>query len=243
MYDASLQLLNSFFTHGISWGSLFAFLIFLNRIQRANQYKKWNSDVSHNLKILMEQMGVGDQWCGQVGISKNEEVQKLKKLYISLLKVTKLVYPKRRTTMITALTSNISKKLIAFLVAAGVTTLNDKLGLHLNAETIYGVFALAIVYIAGQSHVDGKKAISNAVNSVSTAVLESATTTDGSPISTIIVPPMSYEELKPYVSRVHTDITKLFEAAQKNDGSEAFQHAVNAYRTLDEYFMKNEVKP
>jgi hypothetical protein len=241
MYDAILELIRSLFNHGISWGSLIAFLIFLNRLQRANQYKLWNSDVSHNLKILMELWGVGDQWRGQVGISKNEEVQNLKKLYSSLQVAINQVYPQRRNrTMIKALTSSISKKLIAFLVAAAVTALNSKLGLNLNADSIYGIIGLAIAYIAGQSHVDAKKAISNAVNAVSTAVVESAATTDGSPITTVVAPPMSYEDMLPYITEVHADINKIFEQVKSGKYTDSTQQAINAYMTLHDYFTKNK---
>lgn len=244
MYDAILELIRSLFTHGISWGSLVAVLIFLNRIQRANQYKHWNSDVSHNLKILMEHSGVGEQWRGQVGISKNEEVLVLKKLYSSLQVALNQVYQQRRKkTVVKALTSNISKKLIAFLVAAAVTALNDKLGLHLNSDTVYGIIALAIAYIAGQSHVDAKKAISNAVNAASTAVVQAAATNDGSPIANVIAPPMSYEETMKMIGEVHSDINRIFADAKNKDNVAAMNTAINSYMSLHQYFTKNEVNP
>jgi hypothetical protein len=206
------QLKESIDKHGIRFGVIFALYAIYRKERRNARLDQRDADVFHNQRVIMEKLGVVDQWRGQASPFQSEEVKSFKKLYSLLRKETQSEYPQRRKkTMMKALTSSISKKLIAFLVAAGVTSLNTKLGLDLNADTIYGLIALAIAYIAGQSHVDAKKAISNAVNNAATAVIEAADTTDGTLITTITAPPMSYEKMIPYVNKVHTDLTKLFE--------------------------------
>jgi hypothetical protein len=51
----------------------------------------------------------------------------------------------------------VSKKFIVTSAGVIVVVANDYFGLHLDKETIIGVVTMVVTYVAGQSHVDGKK--------------------------------------------------------------------------------------
>jgi hypothetical protein len=244
MDDPLVDLINDIQNNGIRWGIIFTLYAVYRKESRNSRLDKRDADIFHNQLILMKSLGVDNQWRGQVIPFQSQEVENLKRLLQSSQTVLNRVHQQRRNlTMLTILKSSISKKLLAFLVAAGVSTLNGKLGLDLNPDTIYGIIGVAIAYIIGQSHVDGKKAISNAVNNAATAVIESAATTDGSAITTITAPPMTYEETMKMISQVHTDINRIFADAKNKDDAAAMQTALNAYMTIHDYFAKSEVNP
>lgn len=144
-------------------------------------------------------------------------------------------------TLISALTSSFSKKLAALIITAAISALNNKFGLELNSETIYGLYAVTIAYIAGQSHVDAKRLISNATNNLAAAVTESAATTDGSPIQTITAMPMSYNEMLPYMQGINKDLTEVYDALKSGRYNDQTQHALNIAMTVHEY-LKSQNK-
>lgn len=149
---------------------------------------------------------------------------------------------KRRVRwMLKALLSSFSKKLAALTIAAAVTALNKKFGLDLDSEAIYGLYGVTIAYIAGQSHVDAKKLITKAANSIAAAVTESAATTDGSPIQTITAMPMSYNEMLPYLNDISDDLTKVYDALKSGRYNDQTQNALNIAMTVHEY-LKHQHK-
>lgn len=137
-----------------------------------------------------------------------------------------------------ALTSSISKKLVAFVITAGVSALNSKLGLNIDPNAIYGLYALTIAYVLGQSHVDAKRVLSSAVNASAGVLSNASTTTTGQPIQTVTAPPMSYDEVLPYVNDVHAEIMKLYDTVKSGKYDTATQEAVNVYMTLHDYLKK-----
>jgi hypothetical protein len=234
------EIKNNVNEHGIRWGLALSLYALFRKERRNFRLDKRDEAIFHNLRVIMEKLEVLDQWHGPVKISSWDQPN-YKKLFSSLRKEAQQGNQlRRKKKMLKYLSSSISKKLIAFLVAAAVTALNSKLGLNLNADSIYGIIGLAIAYIAGQSHVDAKKAISSAVNSVSSAVIEASATTDGSPLTTIISPPMTFEQLQPYITDVHNVINKIFAQVSSGKYTDSTQNAINMYMTLHDYFTKNK---
>lgn len=157
MIEAILELLRSIFTNGISWGALIAFFVALNRFQRANQYKHWNAAVSHNQKVIMEKLGVGDEWIGNgsTAILSRAQVRSLKKFYSSLHKVTQQAYQsKRRKKIMERLKS---RKLWIALVSAVLLVLKEGLDIQVDSEVVLGFAGIVISAILGFAHVDAKK--------------------------------------------------------------------------------------
>lgn len=155
--------------------------------------------------------------------------------------VTKSIHYRRSETMknfVKALGSSLSKKLVAFIITAVVTALNGKFNLNIDPNGIYGLYGLAIAYILGQSHVDAKKAISNAINATSQVAAASSIPTQGNSIKTIISPPMSFSDMEPYINEVHTEINNLYNQIQSGKYNDSVQQAASIYMTLHEYLVK-----
>lgn len=142
--------------------------------------------------------------------------------------------------MMQVLTTSISKKLAAFLITAAITAANAKFGLNIDANEMYGLYAVMIAYIVGQAHVDAKKITSNTVNAVAAAITEASSTTDGSPITTITSMPMNITEARPYLVEVSADLTKLYDHIQSGKVTDASQDALNTIMTIHEYLRKNK---
>lgn len=195
---------------------------------------KWNADT---LKAIEKSLAANNRTFSRsfwlVGFHARSAVQK----EIPLSTYSNM---RRKPSMLQALTSSISKKLAAFVIAAGVTALNHRFNLDLNADSLYGIYALTIAYILGQSHVDAKKAISNAVNAAAGAIQSASITTTGEPISTITTPPISYREMTPYIEYVHKEINRLYEQLKTGKFTDSTQEAINVYMTLHDYFTKKD---
>ena len=184
----------------------------------------------------------GERYDGRQGFSNLVRTRYIKNYYSYLHRGIELANRQRRVkTMLQALTSSFSKKLAALIITAAISALNTKFGLDLSSEAIYGLYAITIAYIAGQSHVDAKKIISKATNSIAAAVTESAATTDGSPIQTITAMPMSYNEMIPYLNEINKELTDVYDALKSGRFTDQTQNALNIAMTVHEY-LKSQSK-
>lgn len=243
--------------HGIRWGLIFAFYAILRKERR--NYRLDKRDEIHNAsfvailknqQLLLEKMGVKP--CAdtltliehlsaqtQNGGYMSLWPEKLRARYAARKAIWSfIIWNIRRSIMIKSLTASISKKLAAFVIAAVITALNHRYGLELNADAIYGLYGLTIAYILGQSHVDAKKALSNAVNTVATSISDAAAMTDGSPISTITTPPMSYAQVKPYLDEVSNDMSQIYQQLSSGRHTDEIQRAQNIAITIHDYLQK-----
>lgn len=215
--------------------------------------RKWLTHEAHKILHLgregeiqwilerLEQI-TGERYDGRQDFSKLVRTRYIKNYYSYLRKGIELANRQRRVkTMLQALTSSFSKKLAALIITAAISSLNKKFGLDLSPEAIYGLYGVTIAYIAGQSHVDAKKLISKATNSIAAAVTESAATIDGSPIQTITAMPMSYNEMLPYLQDINKDLTDVYDTLQRGRYNDQTQHALNIAMTVHEY-LKSQNK-
>lgn len=221
---------------------MFALYAVYRKERRNFLLDKRDEAMFHNQRIIMERLGVSDQWRGQVRASNYEDLQSLRRSFSSSRRGIHPANQLRRVRrMIKALTSSFSKKLAALIITAAISALNTKFGLDLSSESIYGLYGVTIAYIAGQSHVDAKKLISKATNSIAAAVTESAATTDGSPITTITAMPMSYNEMLPYLQDINKDLTDVYDALKSGRYNDQTQRALNIAMTVHEY-LKHQNK-
>lgn len=172
MIEAILELLRSLFTHGISWGALIAFIVALNKFQRANQYKHWNATISHNQKIIMERLNIGDQWIGNgnTEILSKEQIKTFKKLYSSLHKVSRQAYQsKRRKKLMERLKS---RKLWIAVISAVLLVLKEGFDINVDSEVVLSFAGIVITAILGFAHVDGKKEMKKDAPTIDTSEFE-----------------------------------------------------------------------
>jgi hypothetical protein len=154
------EIKNNVNEHGIRWGLALSLYALFRKERRNLLLDKRDEAIFHNLRVIMEHLGVGEQWHGPVKILRNEEVQSLKRLYLLLQMEIQQVYQKRRKKKMKLLLTNPwSKKLFAFLLLIAVNGLNDVLGLHLTADTISRITSLGGTYIVAQAGVDAIKPI------------------------------------------------------------------------------------
>jgi hypothetical protein len=236
------EIKNNVNEHGIRWGLALSLYALFRKERRNFRLDKRDDAIFHNLRVIMEKLEVLDQWHGPVKISRNEEVQSLKRLFSSLQVAINQVYQKRRKKkMLKILTTSGARKVAYFLIVAAITEVNNRLNLNIDSGIIFGMWGAALTLMQLESHFNMKKFISSAINALSGAMQAATTTTDGSPITPVIAPPMTYEETMKVISDVHTDINRIFADAKNKDDAAAMQNAVNVYSTLHDYFAK-EVK-
>lgn len=227
--------------HGIRVGLILTLFVMYRKELRNLRLDKRDEAMFLNQRIMMDHLGIGSQYNGQPTVSHRDlmNYEQLQQYYSAA--ISRVGYQSRRgNRMIQALTSSISKKLAAFIIAAAVTVCNNKFGLELNSDTIYGLYVIAIAYIIGQSHVDAKKAISSAVNAVATSVIESASTTDGTPITTITAPPLSYQETVPYLKAISGDLQQIYDQLKSGKHTDETQRALNIALTVHDYLQKSK---
>ncbi|MDB5054924.1 MAG: hypothetical protein JWM44_2974, partial [Bacilli bacterium] len=112
-------------------------------------------DIFHNQKVIMDKLGVGDQWRGQASPFQSEEAKSLRKLYLLSLGAIHQVNQSRRKKKMNALKST---KFWLAIIGAIIPVLNNEFGVHLDSSTILGILGLFATAIAGIAHVDAKKA-------------------------------------------------------------------------------------
>jgi hypothetical protein len=200
---------------------------------RAILVERRQLQIAFNINEIMEALKVESKWSLQEIGSTHAVQPKQKKLYLLSQKAMK--HLKRRVTRMNFLKTNISKKLIALIVGVGVTALNTKLGLNLSQEEIYALLITVIGYIAGQSHVDAKKAVASTVHAVSEVVQESIIPNEVEPVE---APLMSFQELIPYINDVGTSINTLSNDLKTGKPTEATKDAINAIMSIHAFLKK-----
>jgi hypothetical protein len=236
------EIKNNVNEHGIRWGLALSLYALFRKERRNFRLDKRDEAIFHNLRIIMEKLEVLDQWHGPVKISSWDQPN-YKKLFSSLRKEIKQGNQlRRKKKMLKILTTSGARKIAYILIAAAVTELNKRLILNIDSDIIFGMWGAALTLMQLESHFNMKKFISSAINALSSAMQAATTTTDGSPITPVIAPPMTYDETMKMISDVHTDINRIFADAKNKDDAAAMQNAVNAYTTLHDYFTK-EGKP
>jgi hypothetical protein len=240
--DWLLEIKDSVDRHGVRFGVLITLYALFRKERRNMRLDKRDEAIFQNLRVIMEHLGVGEQWHGPVKILRNEEVQSLKRLFsLSQVAIQQVYQKRRKKKMLKILTTSGARKIAYILIAAVITELNKRLNLNIDSDIIFGMWGAALTLMQLESHFNMKQFISSAINALSGAMQAATTTTDGSPITPVIAPPMTYDETMKIISEVHTDINRIFADAKNKDDAAAMQNAVNAYTTLHEYFAK-EVK-
>lgn len=214
MLEWFISLKDNIDRHGIRWG-IFLTLYAVYRKERRNlRLDQRDAAMFHNLKIIMEELGRGDEWIGQVKIS-NWDHPNYKKLFSSLHKETQQGNKKRRIIM----EKLKSRKLWLTLLGVIIPVLNVEFGINLDAGTIWTISATIIAGVIALAHVDAKKILAGLVHTkVTVKGLEVAFTT--------------FQQAIPYLKEIHSDINKLLENVKKDDGSQAFKDAMQAYAQI-----------
>lgn len=159
LIDWILELKDSIDRHGIRWGVVLTLLALFRKERRNQKLDKRDEAIFHNQKIIMNHLGVGEQWLGPVTMSA-EDLQNLKKLYFLSRKGIQSVYLLRRErkmnqqinwiTLIPALLGTI--KLILQPLGIDLTSVTDE---QVNAIA-NGVAALVAIVGVLISHRKGK---------------------------------------------------------------------------------------
>jgi uncharacterized membrane protein len=143
--------------HGVRFGLLITLYALFRKERRNMRLDKRDEAIFQNLRVIMEHLGVGEQWNGPVKISRNEEVQSLKRLYLSLQMEIQQVYQVERvrkmnqvnwTTLIPGLIS--AAKLV--LQSFGIDIPDE----HINA-IVNGAAAVGAIIAIFLSHKKGDK--------------------------------------------------------------------------------------
>lgn len=163
----------------------------------------------HWIRIKLEGL-TGEKWSGQQPIWKRVETRYIKSYYSYLRKISKR---QRRMKMLTDIfKTSVSKKLTALILGAAVAALNKKFNLDLTPNELLGFLIIVGSYIIGQSHVDAKKVVAGIKDS---PLLK-----------------MGFNDAKPTLHEIHLGINKLLDDVKKDDGSQAFKDAMQAYAQI-----------
>lgn len=212
MSDPLTDLISDIQHNGVRWLTLVT-LYSLYRKERRNTLLNRRDQANFaNQREVMNALGVGDKWKdGPHHGLLQMDLPILRRFFLFLPK--DMLPQKRRMSMIVNLfKTSISKKLLALLVGAAVATLNKKLGLDLTPNEVVTFLLAVIGYILGQSHVDAKKVLAGVKDS---PLLQ-----------------MGYNDAAPVLQSIHDDINKICADFKKNDGSQAFNDAMQAYAQI-----------
>jgi hypothetical protein len=191
--------------------------------------------IAFNVNEILEALKVESKWSLQEIGSTNTVQKKFKQSLLTSCKaILKKKFNYQRRKNMNALKSNLSKKLLALLVGAGVAALNKKYNLQLSDTEIYAILATVLGYIIGQSHVDGKRAIAAATTAVSTAV--QASIIPNSPD----VSNLSYNDMIPYINSVNTALTQCFQDMKSGRMNDATKDAMALYLKVHSLIEANK---
>jgi uncharacterized membrane protein len=96
LIDWLLELKDSIDRHGIRMGVIITLYALFRKERRNMRLDQRDADVFHNQRVIMEKLGVADQWKGQAIPFQSEEVKSLRKLYSSSQVVIQQVNQLRR---------------------------------------------------------------------------------------------------------------------------------------------------
>jgi hypothetical protein len=152
MNDPLTDLITDIQNNGIRWVTLVTIYAMYRKERRNHRLDQRDEALFHNLKTIMEDRGLGDQWRdGPKHGFKSTDLPNLKPLLLMFLKAMlnpKSHYLRRKKIM------SISRKLLMAVFGAIILVLNQQLGWSLDPDSIIGACSLIISFIIGQSIVD-----------------------------------------------------------------------------------------
>lgn len=178
-------------------------------------------EIKGDIKLIKTHLGVIGEWQsnGQQNGLKRHPLS-FNKLFTYLHKVIPLGNRLRRKNMLTSiLKANLSKKLISALVSIGVVSLNNKFNLGIDENVAFGILGLSAAHITLQTIIDSAKA--NALKTISSGT------------SNIKWDNITYKDARTAVKVIHDGVNAIFKDFEKNDGSQAYLDAVQAYSQLE----------
>jgi hypothetical protein len=208
----------------------------VNNIFGNNDLRRIESKVDYLIAL-----NGGEPWNSELMTSESAGVLSYRRLWRGYLKVIfqKKSKFQRRITMNLLKNANV-RNLTYFLVGLAVSILNSKLGLNIDANSITTLWGVILALILREAHFSMKSFISGAVNGVSAAAQQAAVTSTGAPIQTVVAPPMSYEQMVPYLQDISKEMTAVYDAIKTGKYNESTQQAINVAMTLHEYLTKNK---
>lgn len=153
LIDMLLEVKESIDKHGIRWGVIFALYAVYRKERRNMRLDQRDEAVFHNQRVIMEHLGVMDQWHGPVKISSWDR-SNYKRLFSSLRKETQSGNQRRKKLMERLK----SRKLWIAVVSAILLVLKEGLDIPVDSETVLAFAGIVITVILGLAHVDAKKA-------------------------------------------------------------------------------------
>ncbi len=198
---------------------LVPFFVVLSTIRKETEKRKrtlhieiTQNRMERNQKKIMDHWGIEGEWSSTLNGSESTQTHILTTPY-TLLQMVKSRLNRRRKNMLTNLfKTSVSKKLTALLLGAAVAILNKKLGLDLTPDELLTFLIVIGGYIAAQAHVDARKVTAGIKDS---PLLQ-----------------MGFSEAKPILQEIHNGINSILEDVKKNDGSQAFKDAMQAYAQI-----------
>jgi hypothetical protein len=253
--DWLVELKDQIDRHGVRWGVVFT-LYAVYRKERRNYrldrrdevHNAYFAAILHNQQIIMKQLGVGEEWSAgtlEVYENSNPVIKELLQSW-SIIKSCALFVVKfilsnlRRIPMLSILTSSGARKVAYFLIASGVTYLNQKLGFNLNADDLFIVWGLALTLIQHDAHFNLKKFVSSAVTSLSGSAQSATTSTTGTPIETVTAPPMTQEEAKKILQELSDELKPIYDALNSGRGTQAAQQGFQLAAQALELIKQNK---
>lgn len=248
MSDPLTDLIEDIQHNGIRWVSVLTLITLYRKERRTRLLNMRDAALFHNLRVLMEDRGLGDQWRDGPNHGYNyTDLPNLKQLLLIFMRATKtrkLNYPKGMTKMKEYLKKLGSRKFQAFLIIA-VTNIIMLTGYLLNVADIQAIadswmpiinlgvlFVTTIVYQLVQGSVD-KEAQKQQVYVIPAAA-------DPAPI---IVPDLSFDEIMEHVEKVNAELNVCLKQIKAGDLSEIPKEAVQLYMEIHDLIKRKTVEP
>lgn len=140
--------------HGIRWGVIFALYAVYRKERRNMRLDQRDEAVFHNQRVIMEHLGVMDQWHGPVKISSWDRSNYKRLFSLSRQEASRGNLLRRKKIMGKIVQNLSSKKIWVFLLLVILNGLNDTLQLNLSPEAINNITQGGTVYIVIQGVVD-----------------------------------------------------------------------------------------
>jgi hypothetical protein len=168
--------------------------------------------IAFNVNEILEALKVESKWSIQEIESTHMVLPNLKKFVL----LSQVVIILRRKKLMERLKS---RKFWLTILAAMVPAINKEFGIDLDPLLVVAIMSSIMGGVAALAHVDAKKILAGLINTkVTVKGIEAAFTT--------------FQEAIPYLKEIHADINKLLEDVKKDDASQAFKDAMQAYAQI-----------
>ncbi len=193
----------------------------LFRKERRNHYLDLRDEaLFQNLKILMEDRGLGSCFVENPNLNKNMEEALLRR-GLTIISPVRFIIVCIRLMAIKnwryTMQNLLSKKLLLGILGALIPIINVQFGLHLTFDDLVGTWTFLGLVVAFIAHVD-KARLKAALKTVEATVIAD--------------PNASYQDLVKVVNIVHTAIAQASVDFQKRDASQAYIDATNFYAEM-----------